>query len=92
MENWIGIGIWMVGGGLVGLAMTAVFRQPKTTPGHTVIAVILGSFAAVVGGMLGVGLFSFNDPVALSTGGMVGAVFLAVLFTFLYRWGTRSLI
>jgi hypothetical protein len=92
MENWIGIGIWMVGGGLVGLAMTAVFRRPKTAPGHTAIAVILGSFAAVVGGMLGVGLFSFEDPVALSAGGMAGAAFLAVLFTFLYRWGTRSLV
>jgi hypothetical protein len=92
MENWIGIGIWTVAGGLVGLAMTAVFRQPKATAGHTALIMILGAFAAVVGGMLGVGLFSFHDPVALSPGGMVGAAFLAILFTFLYRWGTRSLI
>jgi hypothetical protein len=92
MENWIGIGIWIVAGGLVGLAMTALFRQPKVTAGHTAIMMILGAFAAVVGGMLGVGFLSFHEPVALSTGGMAGAALLAILFTFLYRWGTRSLI
>lgn len=92
MENWIGIGIWIVAGGLVGLAMTAVFRRPKATAGHTAVIMILGAFAAVVGGMLGVGIFSFHDPVALSIGGMAGAAFLAILFTFLYRWGSRSLI
>jgi hypothetical protein len=92
MENWIGIGIWIVMGGLIGLFMKTLVRRPGATPGHTRLLVILGAFAAVVGGMLGVGIFAFDDPRSLSTGGMVGAAFLATLFTFIYRWGVKGLI
>ena len=52
----------------------------------------LGAFAAVIGGMLGVGIFAFYDPTSLSLGGMGGALVFAVLMTWIYRWGTRSLI
>ena len=55
MENWIGIGIWIVMGGLIGLVMRAVVKRPDATPGHTTLIVVLGAFAAVVGGMLGSG-------------------------------------
>jgi uncharacterized membrane protein YeaQ/YmgE (transglycosylase-associated protein family) len=92
MENWIGIGIWIVMGGLIGLVVKALVKRPEATPGHTGILVILGAFAAVVGGMLGVGIFAFEDPRSLTLGGMAGAVFLAFLFTFIYRWGVKSLI
>ena len=92
MENWIGIGIWIVMGSLIGLVMRAVVKRPEATPGHTGLIMILGAFAAVVGGMLGVGLFSFRDPSALTPGGMFGAAFLSLLFTFLYRWGVKALI
>ncbi|MFO8175713.1 MAG: hypothetical protein R6T96_15620 [Longimicrobiales bacterium] len=93
MENWIGIGVWIVLGGLVGLVVKALVKGPEAaTSGHTLIIMILGAFAAVVGGMLGVGLFAFEDPLALSPGGMAGAVFLSVLFTYIYRWGIRGLI
>ena len=92
MENWIGIGIWIVMGGLIGLAMKALVRGPRTAPRHTGILVALGAFAAVVGGMLGVGIFSFRDPLAISAGGMGGAAFMALLFTYVYRWGVKSLI
>ena len=99
MENWIGIGIWIVLGGLIGLAMKSLVRRPEGTPGHKRIIMALGAFAAVVGGMLGVGIFSFRDrfhqwaaAAITSVGGMAGAVFLALLFTFVYRWGIRSLI
>ena len=92
MENWIGIGIWIVMGGLIGLVMRAVVKQPDTTPGHTSLMVILGAFAAVVGGMLGVGIFAYQDPRALSLGGMAGAIVLAALFTWIYRWGVKGLI
>ena len=92
MENWIGIGVWIVMGSLIGSAMKAVIRRPEVTPGHTTILVVLGAFAAVIGGMLGVGIFTFDDPRALSLGGMGGAVFLSVLFTSIYRWGVRGLL
>ena len=91
MENWIGIGIWIIMGGLVGLLMKTVVSRPEA-PGHTTIIVVLGAFAAVVGGMLGVGIFEFQDPVAISLGGMAGAAALSTLFTFIYRWGVRGLI
>jgi hypothetical protein len=92
MENWIGIGIWIIMGGLIGLVMKSLIRRPEATSGHTTLIVVLGAFASVVGGMLGVGLFSFEDPRAMSMGGMAGAVFLAVLFTSIYRWGVKGLI
>lgn len=91
MENWIGIGVWIVLGGFMGLAVKALVKRPEATSGHTLIIVVLGAFAAVVGGMLGVGLFAFEDPLALSVGGMAGAVFLSALFTYIYRWGIRGL-
>jgi len=92
MENWIGVGIWIVLGSLIGLAMRTIIRRPEATPGHTRLMVALGAFAAVVGGLLGVGIFSFYDPRAFSLGGMVGAAVLAVLFTSIYRWGVKGLI
>jgi hypothetical protein len=92
MENWIGIGVWIVMGILIGLVMKAVIKRPEATSGHTAVLVTLGAFAAVVGGMLGVGIFAFEDPLALSPGGMGGAALLAVVFTYIYRWGTRGLI
>ena len=40
--------------------------------------------------MLGVGILEFEDPVALSLGGMIGAVVLAAIMSWTYRWGTRG--
>ncbi len=92
MENWIGIGIWIVMGAAIGFVMKTVIRQPQETSGHTMVAVTLGAFAAVIGGMLGVGIFHFYEPLALSLGGMLSAAVFAVLMTGIYRWGIRGLI
>ena len=92
MQNWIGIGIWIVMGVAIGLAMKAIIKRPEETPGHTPVLVTLGAFGAVIGGMLGVGIFHLYEPLALSPGGMGGALALSVLCAFLYRWGVRSMI
>ena len=92
MENWIGIGIWIVMGGLIALVMRAVIKRPEETPGHVPVLMVIGAFGAVIGGMLGVGLFEFDDPLALSVGGMAGAASFAVVMSFIYRWGIRGLI
>jgi hypothetical protein len=92
MENWIGVGIWIVLGVLVALAMKVLVQRPEEQPGHNLVLVVLGAFAAVVGGMLGVGIFHFEDPLALSVGGMAGALFLSALMSWLYRWGIRALV
>lgn len=92
MENWIGVAIWIVLGAVIGLVMKAVVRLPEETSGHTVVLMILGAFAAVIGGMLGVGLFHFYEPLALSVGGMASAAALSLLLTFIYRWGVKGLI
>ena len=92
MQNWIGIGIWIVLGALIALGMKAVVSRPEETEGHTVILAVLGAFGAVIGGMLGVGIIEFFDPKALSVGGMTGAVVFAVFISWLYRWGIRALI
>jgi len=92
MENWLGVAIWIVLGGGIGLAMKALVPRPSVQPGHTVILAILGAFSAVVGGMLGVGFFHFYEPTALSAGGMGGAVALSALLSWTYRWGSERLI
>ena len=91
MENWIGIAIWVLLGAVIGLAMKGLVRVDDEKPGHTTVLAVLGGFAGVIGGMLGVGIFEFFDPKSLSLGGMAGAVFLPLLFTFIYRWGIRGL-
>lgn len=92
MENWIGVAIWIVLGAVIGLGMKGLVDLPEETSGHTLVLTFLGAFAAVIGGMLGVGIFHFYEPVALSLGGMTSAVALALLLTFLYRWGVKALI
>jgi hypothetical protein len=92
MENWIGIGVWIVMGGFIALVMRTVIRRPEETPGHIPVLVVIGAFGAVIGGMLGVGLFEFDEPLALSAGGMAGAATFAVVMSFIYRWGIRGLI
>jgi uncharacterized membrane protein YeaQ/YmgE (transglycosylase-associated protein family) len=91
MENWIGIGVWIVMGAVVGLIMRGVVDRDET-PGHVPVLMALGAFGAVIGGMLGVGIFEFDEPVALSAGGMGGALALSALMAFIYRWGVKGLI
>ena len=92
MENWIGIGVWIVMGGLIALVMRTLVKRPEETPGHVPVLVVIGAFGAVIGGMLGVGIFEFDEPLALSAGGMAGAATFAVVMSFIYRWGIRGLI
>ena len=92
MENWIGIGIWIVMGAVIALVVRVLVKRPEETPGHLPVLVTLGAFGAVIGGMLGVGIFQFDDPLAISTGGMAGAAVLSVLISVIYRWGIRGLI
>ncbi len=91
MENWIGAAVWVIMGGAIGLAMKLVVKNPRETRGHSTLLVVLGGFAAAIGGMLGVGIFEFYDPVALSPGGMAGAAVFAALMTWVYRWGVKGL-
>jgi hypothetical protein len=92
MQNWVGIGIWIVMGAAIGLSMKVFIRRPEETPGHTPVLAALGAFAAVIGGMLGVGIFHLYEPLAISPGGMGSAFVFAALMTFIYRWGVRGLI
>jgi len=92
MQNWIGIAIWILMGASIGLLMKAVISRPEEQPGHTQIIAVLGAFGAVIGGMLGVGIFHLYEPLAISVGGMAGAASFATLMTFIYRWGLRALI
>ena len=92
MQNWIGIAIWIVMGAGIGLAMRAIISRPEEQPGHAQVIAVLGAFASVIGGMLGVGIFHLFDPLAISPGGMAGAAIFAVMMTFTYRWGLRTMI
>jgi hypothetical protein len=92
MQNWIGIAVWIVMGAVIGLTMKAFIKRPEATPGHSVVLAVLGSFAAVIGGMLGVGIFHLYEPLALSPGGMAGSALFATLMTFVYRWGIRGMV
>jgi hypothetical protein len=92
MENWIGIGIWIVMGAFIALVTRTAIKRPEETPGHVPVLMVIGAFGAVIGGMLGVGIFEFDEPLALSAGGMGGAATFAVVMSFIYRWGIRGLI
>jgi hypothetical protein len=92
MENWIGIGVWIAMGAFIALVVRALVKRPEETPGHVPVLLAIGAFGAVIGGMLGVGMFEFEEPLALSAGGMAGAASFAVLMSFIYRWGIRGLI
>ena len=92
MQNWIGIAIWIAMGAIIGLTMRGLVARPEEQPGHAVVIAVLGAFAAVIGGMLGVGIFHLYEPLAISPGGMTGAGVFAVAMTFVYRWGLRTLI
>ena len=92
MENWIGIGVWIALGAFIALVVRALVKRPEETPGHVPVLLAIGAFGAVIGGMLGVGMFEFEEPLALSAGGMAGAASFAVLMSFIYRWGIRGLI
>ncbi len=91
-NNFVGIGIWIVMGSAIAFVMRMAIKRPEETPGHVPVLVVLGAFGAVIGGMLGVGIFEFDEPLALSAGGMAGAATLAVVMSFIYRWGIRGLI
>ena len=92
MQNRIGIAVWIVMGAVIGLTMKALVSRPEATPGHSVVLAVLGSFAAVIGGMLGVGIFHLYEPLALSPGGMGGGALFAAMMTFVYRWGIRGMV
>ncbi len=92
MDNWIGVGIWILMGVGIALVTRVVIKRPEETPGHVPVLVVLGAFGAVIGGMLGVGIFEFPEVPALSVGGMAGAATFSLLISFIYRWGIRGLI
>ena len=92
MENWIGIGIWIVMGAVLALVIKAVMKLDNEAPGHTPVLVVLGAFGGVIGGMLGVGIFHFYEPTALSIGGMGSAAVFALFISAVYRWGVKGLI
>ena len=92
MENWIGIGVWIIMGAFIALVMRILIKRPEETQGHVPVLMVIGAFGAVIGGMLGVGIFEFDEPLALSAGGMAGAATFAVVMSFIYRWGIRGLI
>jgi hypothetical protein len=92
MINFVGVAVWIVIGVVAAMIIRAVVKRPEATPGHTTVLAILGGFAGVIGGMLGVGIFEFTEPLALSAGGLGGALFLGLFFSWIYRWGIRGLI
>ncbi len=92
MENWIGVGVWIVMGAVIALIVRIVIKRPEETPGHVPVLMLLGAFGAVVGGMLGVGIFELEEPLALCAGGMGSAVAFSGFMCALYRWGIRGLI
>ena len=93
MENWIGVGIWIIIGVVIALGMKSLVKlKHPETPGHTLVLVTLGAFSACIGGMLGVGIFHFYEPLAISAGGLGGAAALALLLTWTYRWGVDHMV
>ena len=79
-------------GVFIGLLMKILVKRREEADGHTLVLSALGAFAAVIGGMLGVGIFQLYEPLAMSAGGMGSAAVFAALMTFVYRWGVKSML
>jgi hypothetical protein len=90
MENWIGIGIWIVMGMVIAMVVRGAMKLPEETPGHATVLAVLGAFGAVIGGMLGVGIFHFYDPSALGIWAMASAAVFALFISWCYRWGVKG--
>ena len=71
LQRWFGY-LLIVMGAAIGLGMRGLVKLPDETAGHTPVLMALGAFAAVIGGMLGVGIFHLYEPMALSPGGKIG--------------------
>ena len=66
MENWIGIGVWIVMGAFIALVVRILIKRPEETRGHVPVLMVIGAFGAVIGGMLGVGIFERGQRVAMA--------------------------
>ena len=87
MDFIIGFIAWTVIGTLIGSIMVRAYRTAGTEP---VLTVVFGFLGAFVGGMLGTSAHVFHDATPLRAGGLLGAFFGAIFFSWLYHFIERK--
>ena len=89
MEFVFGLGVWLVIGIAMGLAVRVLYRAAATDGTITIVLAIFGAF---IGGMLGTSPYIHHNAVPLRFGGLLGAVLGSLLSAFIYHYAARKAI
>jgi uncharacterized membrane protein YeaQ/YmgE (transglycosylase-associated protein family) len=87
MEFIIGFAVWIALGLLGGFVMYFFYRGPETTQTMTLV---LSSFGAFIGGMLGMSPYIHHAPMPLRLGGLIGATLGAFGFALIYHFVAKK--
>ena len=87
MEFIIGFAVWIALGLLGGFAMYWFYRGPQTSQA---MSLVLSSFGAFIGGMLGMSPYIHHAPMPLRLGGLIGATAGAFGFALIYHFVARK--
>jgi uncharacterized membrane protein YeaQ/YmgE (transglycosylase-associated protein family) len=84
-----GFAVWLAIGLGSGFLMRTLYRASATVFIMTIVFGVLGAF---IGGMLGTSPYIHHNPLPLRLGGLLGATFGSLFFTWLYHFTARKAI
>jgi uncharacterized membrane protein YeaQ/YmgE (transglycosylase-associated protein family) len=85
----VGFLVWIALGVVAGVIMPRAYKAAGT---EAWLAIVFGICGAFIGGMLGSAAHVYHDATPLRIGGLLGAIFGAAFFTFLYNFMARKAI
>jgi uncharacterized membrane protein YeaQ/YmgE (transglycosylase-associated protein family) len=87
MEFIVGFAVWIALGLLGGFVMYYFYRGPETTQ---LMTLVLSSFGAFIGGMLGMSPYIHHAPLPLRLGGLIGATLGGFGFALIYHFVAKK--
>jgi uncharacterized membrane protein YeaQ/YmgE (transglycosylase-associated protein family) len=87
MEFIVGFAVWIALGLLGGFVIYFFYRGPETTQ---LMTLVLSSFGAFIGGMLGMSPYIHHAPLPLRLGGLIGATLGGFGFAMIYHFVAKK--